>query len=50
MTTLVAESLLLKLVFTVTAYDTCVVPISLTVGRTRNGSFTFEVERYLWAT
>lgn len=47
MTTLVAESLLLKLVFTVTAYDTCVVPISLTVGRTRNGSFTFEVERYL---
>ena len=46
-TTFVAESLLLKFVLTVTTYDTCVVPISLTVGMTRNGNFTFEVDRYL---
>lgn len=42
-----AESLLLKLVFTVTTYDTWLVPISLTVGMTRRGNFTFDVERYL---
>ena len=46
-TTFVAESLLLKLVLTVITYDTWVVPISLTVGMTRKGSFTFDVERYL---
>lgn len=46
-TTLVAESLLLKLVLTVTTYDTCVVPISFTVGIIRSGSFTFEVDLYL---
>ncbi len=47
MTTLVADSLLLKLVFTVTTYDTCVVPISFTVGITRSGSLTLDVARYL---
>ena len=46
-TTFVADSLLLKLVLTVTTYETCVVPISLTVGMTRNGSLIFDVERYL---
>jgi hypothetical protein len=46
-TTFVADSLLLKLALTVTAYETCVVPISVTVGITRRGSLTFEVERYL---
>ncbi len=46
-TTLVAESLLLKLVFTVMLYETCVVPISFTVGITRKGSLTLDVERYL---
>lgn len=44
-TTLVADNLLLKLVFTVTLYETCVVPISFTVGMTRSGSLTLEVER-----
>lgn len=46
-TTLVAESLLLKSAFTLTIYDTCVVPISLTVGITRSGNLTFLVDRYL---
>lgn len=46
-TTLVAESLFPKLVFTVTMYDTCDVPISLTVGITLNGSLTLDVDRYL---
>ena len=45
-TTFVAESLLLKFVFTVTTYETAVVPISFTVGITRRGSLTFDVERY----
>jgi hypothetical protein len=46
-TTFVAESLLLKFVLIVTTYETWVVPISFTVGITRRGSFTFDVERYL---
>lgn len=46
-TTLVAESLLLKLALIVTVYETCVVPISVTVGIIRNGSLTFDVDRYL---
>lgn len=47
-TTFVADSLASKLVFTITMYVTCEVPISLTVGMILNGSFTFDVERYLW--
>ncbi len=47
-TTLVADSLLLKLVLIVTAYDTCVVPISVTVGMILKGSFILEVDRYLY--
>lgn len=46
-TTFVAESLLLKFAFMVIVYETWVVPISVTVGMIRRGSFTFEVERYL---
>lgn len=46
-TTLVAESLGLKLVFTVTSYDTRDVPISVTVGITLRGNLTLDVERYL---
>ena len=46
-TTLVAESLLLKFVFTVTTYCTCVVPISVTEGITFSGSLTLDVARYL---
>jgi hypothetical protein len=46
-TTLVAESLLLKFAFTVTVYETWVVPISVTVGMIRRGSLTLDVERYL---
>lgn len=46
-TTLVAESLLLKLALTATMYDTWLVPISVTVGATRKGSFTLDVDRYL---
>ena len=49
-TIFVAESLLLKFVFTVTVYCTCVVPTSVTEGMMRNGSLTFEVERYLNVT
>jgi hypothetical protein len=46
-TTFVADNLLPKLAFTATLYDTCDVPISFTVGITRKGSLTFDVERYL---
>lgn len=46
-TTLVADSLLLKLALTAIMYDTWVVPISVTVGITRSGNLTFEVDRYL---
>lgn len=44
-TTLVADSLFPKFVFRTMRYVTCVVPTSLTVGITRRGSFTFEVDR-----
>lgn len=47
--TLVAESLLLKFVFTVMTYCTCVVPISVTEGMTLSGSLTLDVARYLFA-
>ena len=46
-TTLVADNLFPKLAFTAMLYDTCVVPISATVGSTRKGNLTFDVERYL---
>jgi hypothetical protein len=46
-TTLVADNLFPKLAFTAMLYDTCVVPISFTVGITRKGNLTFDVERYL---
>ena len=46
-TTLVADSLFPKFALTVTAYETCVVPISFTVGMTRNGSLILDVHRYL---
>ena len=49
-TTFVAESLLLKFALTVTVYDTCDVPISFTVGMTRSGSLTFDVDLYLMLT
>ena len=48
-TTFVAESLLLKFALTVIVYETCVVPISVTVGMMRRGSLTLDVERYLEA-
>lgn len=47
-TTLVADNLFPKLAFTEMLYDTCVVPISFTVGITRKGNLTFDVERYLY--
>jgi hypothetical protein len=46
-TILVALSLGLNPVFTVMLYWTCDVPISVTVGCTRKGKCTSEVERYL---
>ena len=46
-TTFVAESLLLKLVLTVTSYETLEVPISVTLGIIRRGSLTLDVDRYL---
>ena len=48
-TTLVADNLLLKFALTATIYVTCVVPISVTVGITRSGNLTFDVDRYLHA-
>lgn len=46
-TTFVADNLLLKIVLRVTVYCTWVVPTSVTLGITRIGNFTFDVERYL---
>jgi len=46
-TTLVAESLALKLVLMVMTYETREVPISVTVGMMRSGNFTLDVARYL---
>lgn len=46
-TTLVADSFGLKFVRMLTIYETCVVPISVTVGRTFKGRLMFEVDRYL---
>jgi len=46
-TTLVAESLLLKFVLTITLYVTWLVPISFTMGIILSGNLTFDVERYL---
>jgi hypothetical protein len=43
----VAANLALKLALTVTTYETSLVPISVTVGMTRSGSLTFDVDRYL---
>jgi hypothetical protein len=43
--TSVADSLLLKFALTEIVYDTCVVPISVTLGMIRSGSLTFEVDR-----
>lgn len=48
-TTLVAESLTLKLALTVIVYCTWDVPTSVTDGVIRKGSLTFDVERYLGA-
>ena len=45
--TFVALNLALKLAFTVTMYETAVVPFSVIVGRIRNGRLTLVVERYL---
>ena len=47
-TTSVADNLLLKFALTETVYDTCVVPISVTLGMIRRGNLTFEVDRYLF--
>jgi hypothetical protein len=46
-TTFVADSFGPNAALTVTAYETWVVPISVTVGMTFSGSLTFDVLRYL---
>jgi hypothetical protein len=44
-TTSVADNLLLKFALTEIVYDTCDVPISVTLGMMRSGNLTFEVDR-----